>query len=427
MNRGRRRLSLSLLAAVAAAEAAVALLRPRSGVIEPAEVRATSYFSHEQIERARRFRRPNLALYALSLAVDGAVLALLVRRPPAALGPGGRPLARAAAAGAGLTAALTVAGLPVAAVLRRRSLRVGLATQSWGGWAVDQGKALGIGAALSAAGGALFVGLVRRRPRDWWLPASGATVGLSALFLFVGPVLLDPVFNRFTPLAPGPVRDGVLRLAETAGVDVGEVFEVDASRRTTAANAYVHGLGRTKRVVLYDTLLRDFTPEEVDLVVAHELAHVRHRDVPRGLLFLAVVAPLGVHAAQRVIEALIPEEELRRTATIVPAGALAMGVVSFAVSAASNQLSRRMERRADAYALELTDAPDPFIAFERRITVKNLADPDPPRWLTFLLGTHPPTVERIGTGVAYDRATRPRSTSSSTPESVPGPRTPAGS
>ena len=179
------------------------LLRPRSGVIEPAEVSATSYFSEKEIERARAFRRPNLALFAASVAVDVAVLALLVRRPPAALTATGRPLARAAAAGAGLTVALTAAGLPTAAALRRRSLRVGLATQSWRGWAVDQLKALGIGGVLSAAAAALFVALVRRLPRAWWAPAAAGSVGLSAGFLFVGPVLLDPIFNTFTPLPEG--------------------------------------------------------------------------------------------------------------------------------------------------------------------------------------------------------------------------------
>jgi Zn-dependent protease with chaperone function len=423
VDRKRRRLSLSLVAAVAVAEAAVLLLRPRSGVIEPAEVSATSYFSREEIERARAFRRPNLALFAASLVVETAVLALLVRRPPPPLTASGRPLGRAAAAGAGLTVALAVAGLPTSAALRRRSLRVGLSTQSWRGWAVDQVKALGIGGALSALGGLLFVALVRRLPRAWWVPASAGSVGLSAGFLFAGPVLLDPIFNTFTPLPEGRTRASVLALADKAGVTVGEVFEMDASRRTTAANAYVTGLGATKRVVLYDTLVRDFTPEEVDLVVAHELGHVRHRDVPRGLLFLLVVAPVAAHAAQRLIEAWIPDPSRRRTAALVPAGALAVGVVSSAVSTVANQLSRAIERRADAYALTLTAAPEPFIAFEQRIAVKNIADPDPPRWLTFLMATHPPTVERIGAGVTFARATPP----SALPGSGPDRRTPAGS
>ena len=123
--------------------------------------------------------------------------------------------------------------------------------------------------------------------------------GFALVFTYLGPVVLDPVFNTFTPLR------GRARRATTCsswrsrpGVEVGEVYEVDASRRTTAANAYVTGIGHTKRVVLYDTLLKDFTPAETRLVVAHELGHVRHRDVPHGLLWLALVAPFG-HARGR--------------------------------------------------------------------------------------------------------------------------------
>src|SRR4051794_41742022 len=121
---------------------------------------------------------------------------------------------------------------------------------------------------------------------------------------YAGPVVLDPIFNRFTALPPGQTRSDVLELAEAAGVDVGEVYEVDASRRTTAANAYVNGLGHTKRVVLYDTLLERFTRDEVRLVVAHELGHVRYRDVTHGLLWLALVTPLGLFAVKRLAEAL---------------------------------------------------------------------------------------------------------------------------
>jgi STE24 endopeptidase len=427
VDRGLRRVSLALVAAVVVAEAAVLLLRPRSGIIDPAQVSAPSYFSRAQIDRARDFRRPNLALFALSLGVEAGVLVLVLRRPPRFVRAPDRPLLRAAAAGAALTAALSVAGLPIAAVLRQRSIDVGLSTQSWGGWAVDQVKALGIGAALSAGGGLLFVALVRRMPRWWWAPASGAVVVLGAAFLFAGPVLLDPIFNKFTPLPEGRTRASVLELAHKAGVKVGQVYEVDASRRTTAANAYVTGLGATKRVVIYDTLLKDFSPEEVDLVVAHELGHVHYSDVPRGLLFLLVVAPVSLYAAKRLIEAWLPDPAARRTALMVPAGALALGIVSFGVSTVSNQLSRAIEARADTYALQLTDAPEPFIGFERRITVQNVADPDPPGWLTFLLATHPPTVERIGAGVAFQRGERAviRPRGAAGPD--PAPRTPEGS
>jgi STE24 endopeptidase len=177
---------------------------------------------------------------------------------------------------------------------------------------------------------------------------------------------------------------------------VGEVYEVDASRRTTAANAYVTGLGATKRVVLFDTLLRDFTPAETRLVVAHELGHVRHRDVPRGLLFLALVAPCGAYVVARAAEPLTA-----RGATPVPAVGLALTLVAPALTTVANQLSRAIERRADEFALRLTREPGAMIAFEQRITVQNVSDPAPPRWQRVLLGSHPATVERIGQALAF--------------------------
>jgi STE24 endopeptidase len=178
-------------------------------------------------------------------------------------------------------------------------------------------------------------------------------------------------------------------------VEVGEVYEVDASRRTTAANAYVTGVGHTKRVVLYDTLLKDFTPAETRLVVAHELGHVHHRDVPQGLLWLALVAPFGTLAIARLSESLT-----RPGSSAVPAVALSLAIVAPALTTISNQLSRAVERRADAFALDLTGEPDAMVAFERRITIQNVGDPDPPRWQEVVLGTHPPTMERIGQALA---------------------------
>jgi STE24 endopeptidase len=207
--------------------------------------------------------------------------------------------------------------------------------------------------------------------------------------------VLDPVFNKFTPLPAGATRTDVLDLASKAGVEVGEVYEVDASTRTTAANAYVTGIGHTKRVVLYDTLLKDFTPAETRLVVAHELGHVRHKDVQHGLLWLALVAPFATLTVARGSEKLT-----RPGATAVPAVVLSLAIIAPAITTVSNQLSRAVERRADAFALDLTDEPDAMVGFERRITLQNVGDPDPPRWQQIVMGTHPPTMERIGQALA---------------------------
>jgi STE24 endopeptidase len=402
VDRGRLRLPIALVAAVVVAEAAVLLLRPRDGMIDPAPVSARSYFSQAEIDRARDFRGPQLALYGVALLVEGGVLVWLVRRPPRALRrEWRRPLLAGAAAGAALSLALGVATLPVDAIRRQRAVDVGLVTQGWGGWAVDVAKSLGLGAGLAGVGALGLVGLQRRFPRHWWAPGSVAVVAVGAAFLYAGPVVLDPLFNRFDRLPEGQTRSDVMALARAAGVRVGQVYVVDASRRTTAANAYVTGLGSSKRVVLYDTLLVHFTRDEIRLVVAHELAHVHYHDVPNGLLYLALVAPLGVLGIQRLTERLGPG--LIGKPGMLPAAALSLGLMSGAIGVVSNQLSRRVEARADSYALRLTNAPEPFISFERRIAVRNLADPDPPKWETWLLATHPPTIERIGMAVAYER------------------------
>ena len=407
VDRGRTRLPIALVAVAVVAEAAVLLLRPRSGVIDPAPVSARSYFSGAELARAHDFRGPQLALYGGQVLVELGILVLLVRRPPARLrGPFRRPLVAGAAAGATLSVVLTVAPLPLGAVARQRAVDVGLITQSWGGWAVDLVKSTAIGAALAGAGAALLLALMSRFPRGWWLPGSAAAVALSAAFLYVEPVVMDPIFNRFTALPAGRERYDVLALASRAGVKVGQVYEVDASRRTTAANAYVTGLGRTKRVVLYDTLLKRFSPAETNLVVAHELGHVHYRDVPRGLLFVALVAPAALFASARLTEVWRPRDARPGSPVALPAAVLALGVVTFAASTIANQLSRRVEQRADSYSLKLTNEPRPFISSERRLAVQNVADPDPPDWQTFLLATHPPTIDRIGTAVAFEEGRR---------------------
>jgi STE24 endopeptidase len=391
---------VAIVVAVVVAEAAVALMWPRHGVIDPAPVRAASYFSGTELERARDFRRPQVLLGLAAMAVELGLLALLVARPPRRLrGPFRRPILAAAVAGAALSVLVSAAPLPVQVVARQRAKDVGLVTQSWPGYGFDLVRSWAIGAVFAAIGAAIAVGLIRRMPRTWWIPGSVAVVAFGAITTYAGPIVLDPIFNRFTPLPAGQTRSDVLDLARKAGVDVGQVYVMDASRRTTAANAYVNGLGHTKRVVLYDNLLDDFSRDETRLVVAHELGHVRYDDLPRGLVWLAIVTPFGLFAASRMTLRLAPQEE-RVGPAVLPALALSVAVVVFLITSVSNQLSRRVEARADSFSLQLTGEPDAFISFQRRIALKNVSDPDPWAPTSFLLGTHPTTVDRIGTGVA---------------------------
>lgn len=305
----------------------------------------------------------------------------------------------AAMAGSGM-----LAGMPTSALARRRSLAVGLSTQSWRDWLLDVGKAAAIELALAAGAGAATVSLSRRYPRGWWLPASAGAVGMAGVLGMLAPVALDPLFNRFEPLPDGPVRSDVLELAAAAGVSVGEVYAVDASRRTTGANAYVNGLGPTKRVVLFDTLLDRYSREQVRVVVAHELAHVRNRDLWRSLTYLALVAPAAALAVQRLSGQLSPEPGTPRA---LPALALAGTAVLAPAGMFGSALSRAVERRADACSLRWSGSPEAFISFQRAIALQNFADVAPPRWVRTLLATHPTTLERIGAAVAYSDASKP--------------------
>jgi STE24 endopeptidase len=397
----RYRVLGSIGLALAAADVGRRILAPRERAIEPAAVDLRTYFSAEEIDRGARFARPQRLLALARTAVELAALALVARRPPGLLRRRwGHPVLGGVAAGGALTLALSVPSLPLSALARRRAIAAGLDTQSWRDWGGDLAKASAIQTGFAAAASGLALAATRRYPRLWWAPAGAGSVLFGALLAALAPVVLDPLFNDFTPLPDALTRSDVLALARAAGVSVGEVFSVDASRRTTAANAYVTGLGPTKRVVLFDTLLDRYSRDEVRLVVAHELAHVRHRDVPRGMLYAAIVAPVAAFAVQQLSWELSPE---RGTPATLPVLALAATIVAAPIGVIGNRLSRAIERRADTYALKLAGAPDAFVSFERAIAVQNLADLEPPRWVTALLSTHPPTAERIGTAVAWSQ------------------------
>jgi STE24 endopeptidase len=398
----RLRLPVSIVAALVVAEAAVLIMRPRGG-IEPVDAEPQTYFSTGFIERAEDFRSGQLWLFGARMALEIGLLVYVVRRPPARLkGSFRRPILAGAATAVALSVAVTALTLPVRAISRERAKDVGLVTQDWIGWLGDVGKGIVIEAVIVGAGGALLVFGMRRFGRHWWAPAAAIAVGFGVFMTYASPILIEPLFNTFKSLPAGELRSDVLALADRAGVKVGEVYEMDASRRTTAANAYVAGLGSTKRVVLYDTLLRDFSDDEVRLVVAHELGHVHYHDVPRGLLYLAIVAPFGMLAVARLSERLAPSGG----PAAVPAVALSLALLVPALTMISNQLSRQVEARADRFSLELTDAPDALIGFQKRIVVQNVSDPQPPAWASFLLGTHPTAMQRIGQALAVKNQDR---------------------
>jgi STE24 endopeptidase len=274
----------------------------------------------------------------------------------------------------------------------------GFSTQGIGSWLGDQAKGLAVSVVLGAAAWAAAVALARTLPGWWALPA-GAALALAVLLLsFVAPVVLEPLFNRFRPLDDETLAASLHRLSERAGVPVREVLVADASRRTTKVNAYVSGIGRTRRVVVFDTLLEAAEPAEVEVVVAHELGHRRDGHVMK----LTLLAMAGAAGAVAVLWAVLGTRVADpRT---LPEALLLLLAIELAVLAPGAWLSRRFERAADRCSLDLTEEPEAFARAHVELARRNLADLEPPRLVYLLLFSHPTAPERLALGRAWSAA-----------------------
>lgn len=375
---------------------------------------AAEDFTAEEIARGRALRRaqwpPLLAGWAVStvlllvlgLTPAGAALVTLVARPF-----GGAWWARVLGGGLVLTVGREALVLPFAARVRVVRERFGLVTQGWAGWFADRGRELLVGVPLVV--GALFGVYATAAATDrWWLWAAGAAALAVAVLSWLGPIVFEPLFNRFSPMGRGTLRDALLALADRDRIVVSDVLVADASRRTTALNAYVSGFGSTRRVVVYDTLLETAPEREIELVTAHEFGHVKHRDVAVGTALGALATAVGV-AAVAALAGWRPLLDLAAVPRLadprsIPLLAALAGVLSVLSGPLSCALSRRAERRADLHALRLTGDPAGFVAMQRRLTTANVADPDPPRLAHVLVGTHPTAVQRIASARAFQEA-----------------------
>jgi STE24 endopeptidase len=397
------------VAMVVVAEVAAWLLQPRNEIPDPLPVSERDYFSAAELERAHDYVSGQRLLAFAGLGIEGAVLLAVAVRPPRRAQLildqlEARPILGGVAAGAAVSITVAVATLPTGLLAHDRAVDAGLSEQSTSSWLWDVGRSAGISAAFAGIGAAILLALIRRFGGRWWIGGAALAAVVAVVFTWLAPVVLAPIFNRFEPLPEDSrARADVLELGREARVDIGEVYRVDASRRTNTLNAYVDGIGSSKRVVLYDNLLDRADREQVDSVVAHELGHVAHNDITRGLVFVAVVAPLGMLFVRELAGAITRRTGVQPgSPAAVPAYLFSLAVAAFVLAVPSNQLSRRVEASADDFALELTDDPKALIAVQRHLERASLGDPDPPAALHFLFGTHPSTVERIGAALAFE-------------------------
>jgi len=365
--------------------------------------RMNGEFSADERARARAYHRPLYLALLGDVALSAGLLAALswsslgdwLFSPLESLSP----VTAAAAYAALVTVFSSVLRTPLAFWRGWwRERRWGFSTQGAGGWLGDRGKGLAVSIVLGAGAWAAAVALARALPGWWALPA-GAALALAVLLLsFVAPIVLEPLFNRFRPLGDETLAASLRLLSQRAGVPVREVLVADASRRTTKVNAYVSGIGRTRRVVVFDTLLEAADPAAVEVVVAHELGHRRDGHVAKLTLLGMAGAAVAVVLLWAVLGTRIADPRTLPEALLL---LLALELVALAPGAA---LSRRFERAADRCSLELTRQPAAFARAHLELARRNLSDLEPPRLVYLLLFSHPTAPERLAFGEAWQAA-----------------------
>lgn len=368
-------------------------------------------FSPEVLRVIGEYRRPRYAAGLGSLALSLAVPLWFVWTAR------GRAFVRRLAGHrehapfrAGLVAAvLTIVGrlvtLPISVWIGYvHEGRWGFRVSGPGLWARDQAVGALVAALVVAVVVTVLMWAVARWPRSWaWRMVTIGTA-LAAVLVLLQPLVIEPLFSQTRPLEPGPIRDAVTDVLVASGEGELPIEVSDASRRTTRVNAYVSGLGPTRNVVLYDTIL-ELPPDQVAVVVAHELAHREHRDLPRGVLLSATALIIPLLVLRRVLRSQTTAattgargpSDPRMVAVVLAVGALAT-VVGQPVGAL---VSRRAEAAADHRALELTGASEELIRTARTFALADLSQPSPPSWVVFLWATHPTVDERIRAAAAF--------------------------
>jgi STE24 endopeptidase len=285
--------------------------------------------------------------------------------------------------------------------------RYDLSRQSLRGWLVDHLKASALGFVLACGAALVVYQAMAWTPALWWLLAGLTMAVMVAGLATLAPVLVLPLFFRFTPMTRPSLVERLERLAARSGTRVVGVYEWALGDKSARANAALTGLGSTRRILVSDTMLADYSDDEIEVVLAHELGHHVHRDIWRAIALEAGLVLLVFAATDVVLRALGPALGVTAPTDLagMPLLALTAGAVSLAVTPLGLALSRRHERRADRFALELTSNPEAFISAMRRLGAQNLAEDRPSRLVQWLFHSHPPLSERLAFARSW-RATR---------------------
>ncbi len=383
---------------------------------EPPSLPAATLDAARQAQ-ARRYARQQQRLSLVNLGLGALLIGVLLftglsfwLRDALAFAPAWQPFAgwlplRVGAYFLALFFAAFLIGIPLSYysgyLLPRR---YGLSTQSLGGWLADEGKGLALALVFELLAVEGVYALLAASPRWWWLWAGGAMLCVTALLANLAPVLFLPLFYKLTPLPDGEVKRRALARAERAHTRVRGIFSMNMSARTTAANAMVMGLGATRRIVIGDTLLTQYTPDEIEVVVAHELGHQVHRDIPKLILAQTAITLGGLAVVSLALGATLrafPQYHGLADPATMPLIAATLAAFGLVTLPLANGFSRWVEHQADVYALESTGMSDAFISAMTRLANQNLAEAEPSPIIEFLLYNHPSIGRRLAFGHAW--------------------------
>ncbi|HVF25476.1 MAG TPA: M48 family metallopeptidase [Anaerolineales bacterium] len=277
--------------------------------------------------------------------------------------------------------------------------RFGQSNQSFKDWVTDQLKGLAVGLPLGLILLELLYLALRATGDLWWLWAAGGMLFFSVLLSNLAPILIMPLFNKYVPLGDEhkELEERLLALARRANTKVRGVFKFDMSKRTKSANAALTGIGNTRRIVLGDTLINEFSTDEIETVLAHELGHHVNRDIPLFITFGALSTTLSLYLASLALNWAIAYFGFSGPADIAafPALSLILGAYGLVTMPIGNAVSRSREKMADDYALQATGKNEAFASAFTRLANQNLGEIDPEKWVIFMFYSHPPLGERI--------------------------------
>jgi STE24 endopeptidase len=273
----------------------------------------------------------------------------------------------------------------------------GLSTQTAMGWTSDWVKSLLITLVMDGLLWTSFYGLMRLMPRRWPIPAGAMMVLLSAVLVLITPILITPLFYEVRSLDDAALHARILNLADRAGMHVDEVYVINASAKTTRVNAYFTGFGDARRIVLYDTLLAGYTPDQVEVVLAHEMGHWYYRHVLLGLVGMGAAGWIGLFGLRWLLNRGWRPLGLSGPADVagLPYVMVVVAMVTMLSLPVQNSLSRYAERQADRFSLAVSRRPGAFVELFEKLAVQNLSVVDVPAWEKFVFYTHPPIVERV--------------------------------